>query len=100
MFPPKISFFQSYNPVHFCYSKAIDPLGAPAPQKKKEGFAMTSMADALRVIFVLLILGCAFPPILPIMLVLSLAVLLQAKTLLVVVILAAAAGWLYCKWRR
>ena len=30
----------------------------------------------------------------------TLAVLLQAKTLLVVVILAAAAGWLYCKWRR
>lgn len=61
---------------------------------------MTTIADAIRVIFVLLILGCAFPPILPIMLFLCLAVLFEVKTLLVVVIFAAAAGWLYCKWRR
>lgn len=61
---------------------------------------MTTIADAIRVILVLLILGCAFPPILPIMLAICLAVLLEVKTLLVVVILAAAAGWLYCKRKR
>ena len=61
---------------------------------------MTTIADAIRVILVLLILGCAFPLILPIMLAICLAVLLEVKTLLVVVILAAAAGWLYCKRKR
>lgn len=61
---------------------------------------MTAMTDAIRVILVLLILGCAFPPILPIMLVLSLAILFEVKSLLALVLVLSAAGYLYSRWKR